>query len=325
VLLGILEGAGARLIGGGFETLPMTGYPGEPGAPIIEAVTSTHTVEGLGGSSGVGTAWGSLGPAGQGPGVSGTLECTSCHNPHGSKNYRILRDLDNGYPYGAANAYKHRWVPENPYLKDWQDYQVLPTDNLVGGPDQYATGDNGNYTSGMSFFCSTCHTEYLTPSGHNTGPDGKPYPGTAERGSPNYNAGDGKGAVPRFRHAIVRSYSEPKPLRFAALASLSVDNDGDTAWDPPEPCVDVDFDGCEAGEFTDWDGDTVWDSGDKFDETTAVSLTTRTGFTCLSCHFAHGSAAEAEGDAANVAPTNDSALLYYDNRGVCRQCHQTNK
>jgi predicted CXXCH cytochrome family protein len=281
----VIAGSLPRLNSGGFETMPMTGYPGEPGAPIVEVVTSTHTVEGLGDSSGLGTAWGSLGPGGQGPGVQGTLECTSCHNPHGSTNYRILRDSDNGYPYDDPAA--HRWVPNDPYLKDWQNNQVLATDNLQGGTNPYSTNDKGNYTSGMNFFCATCHTEYLQPS-----QDAGVYNPSAP-----YNADDGKGAVPRFRHAVVQSYDEPRPLRFAAMASLSVDNDGDGYWDP----------------------------GDVFDETTAVPLTTREGFTCLTCHFAHGTAAQYEGYAANVPPTNDSALLYYDNRGVCRACHMTTK
>src|SRR3990170_2108559 len=79
---GVRRGDSAALNGGGFEQFKS------------EATTSTHTVEGLGGSTGEGTAWG-----GASSGVTGTLECTSCHNPHGSTNYRILRDSKNGYPY----------------------------------------------------------------------------------------------------------------------------------------------------------------------------------------------------------------------------------
>lgn len=43
---------------------------------------------------------------------------------------------------------------------------------------------------------------------------------------------------------------------------------------------------------------------------------------CLSCHFAHGTNVSTSGLAANVAPTNDSALLRLDNRGVCEECHK---
>ncbi len=43
---------------------------------------------------------------------------------------------------------------------------------------------------------------------------------------------------------------------------------------------------------------------------------------CLSCHFAHGSNVTTSGRAANIAPTNDSALLRLDNCGVCEDCHK---
>lgn len=52
---------------------------------------------------------------------------------------------------------------------------------------------------------------------------------------------------------------------------------------------------------------------------------TYTAFGCLTCHYTHGTNAEATGDAAGVSPSNDSALLFYDNRGVCVSCHQRDK
>jgi len=112
-------GDSAPLNGGGFELAN------------AKAVTSSHTVEGLGGSSGLGTAWGG---ASSGQGVSGTLECVSCHNPHGTTNYRILRDSANGYPSGPANAALHKWVPSDPNLLNWVDTQVVATVHRVGLP-----------------------------------------------------------------------------------------------------------------------------------------------------------------------------------------------
>jgi predicted CXXCH cytochrome family protein len=308
VFAGVLEGTGKRLNGGGFETMPMLGYPGDAAGTVVEAVTSTHTVEGLGDSDGVGTAWGSLGPGGEGPGVSGTLECSSCHNPHGSTNYRILTDADNGH--GAPTS----WLGDT-YLGEWQNEQVLETDNLIaaGGIDKYATGNYANYTEGMDFFCTNCHTEYLVPSSH-----AGEYPGQASVGSDPYDAGDGNGAVARYRHAVVRSASGSADglLRRAAYDRSATDGD--------------------AISWTDTDADGYWDPGEPLDETPSVNETTRSGFTCLTCHFAHGSAASMKGWAdttgetpdvatGGVAPTNDSALLYYDNRGVCRVCHQSTK
>lgn len=110
VVDGVRTGDSAPLNGGGFEWANG------------ELVQSTHTVEGLAGSDGEGTAWGG---ASSGAGVQGTLACTSCHNPHGSTNYRILRDSKNGYPYN--NPLAHRWVPNDPDLLDWVDNQVLAT------------------------------------------------------------------------------------------------------------------------------------------------------------------------------------------------------
>lgn len=281
VLNGTRTGDGARLNGGGFETLGGI------------AVTSTHGVEGLGGGTGVGTAWGSQDGVGDGGvGVTGTLECTSCHNPHGSTNYRILKDTNNGYPYGPAGYATHRWVSNDPDLLNWVDNQVLATkdDNYdyaftVAG-DCVGTKCRQTFTSGitaepmdttlgMNAFCATCHKSYLTKGGSGGYPstDGSRYvyPGTQD-------AQDGHGNVERYRHAVMRSYGgTPKqPLRFAARGN-----------DPNAETLTYD------------------------------------GFGCLTCHNAHGTNAAATGFASGVAPTNDSALLFYDNRGVCISCHQT--
>jgi predicted CXXCH cytochrome family protein len=312
-----------RLNGGGFETMPMLGYPGDTGGSPVEEVTSTHTVEGLGDSDGVGTAWGSLGASGEGPGVSGTLECSSCHNPHGSTNYRILKDTDSGHGAppgwwnggedGSTDAATCSDTIDNGsadgadladasgdcqwrYLKSWQNSQVLATGNLIaaGGVDKYATGNYANYTEGMNAFCASCHTEYLTASG------------SAGTASAAYDAGDGNDAVPRFRHAVMRSASGSADgvLRRAAFDRKTDDGD--------------------ALSWTDTDLDGAWDPGEALNETPSVNETARSGFTCLTCHFAHGSAAKATGY-ADDGITADSALLYYDNRGVCRVCHQSTK
>ncbi len=213
-----------------------------------------------------------------------------------------LRDSKNGYPYQGRPGWpqKHRWVPDNPELLDWADNQVLATKD---DGYNYAAGDNAYYTSGlsvsgstttlnqieiapgagiyvyagMSSFCATCHKQYLTKSGSaghpSTDAEYYYYPGTQD-------AQDGEGDIARYRHAVARRYTTPKPLRFA---SVSVDG--------ADPVTSPDY----------------------------------TGFQCLSCHFAHGTNAEASGFAQGIPPTNDSALLYLDNRGVCATCHQQDK
>jgi hypothetical protein len=164
---------------------------------------------------------------------------------------------------------------------------VLPTAGEGNADDcNYGAGDRANYTAGMRDYCASCHSEYLTP-GEGAG-DYQP--------SGPYDAGDGRGIEPRFRHAQVVEYGGvlARPMRLAAPAVLG-DEDGDGYWDPGEAWVQDPEEGA------------------------------RTAVVCTTCHFAHGTAATATGYAADVPPTNDSALLYYDGRGVCLACHQYGK
>ena len=291
---------GARLNGGGFASVGAS------------AVTSTHTVRGLGGGGGQGTAWGG---ASSGPGVPGVLTCTSCHNPHGSSNYRILRDFSGGSAEQEPAA--GRWVANDPDLLDWVDNQVLATvdDNhnystygiepILGGIGAYYTTGivfDGTTTTvdpakGMSAFCSTCHKSYLTTSGSAGHPSTDSafytYPGTQD-------PQDGSGDIPRFRHALGWVWRHQVQFSSGDQACLGCHY----SYGPmEEPDISVRFAASSApGE----------------DPVTSPHYD---AVTCLTCHFAHGSAAVADGYAASVAPSGDSALLYRDNRGVCQTCH----
>jgi hypothetical protein len=266
VLRGRSTKTGARLDGGGFLFVPDSDG-------VLRPTTSRHEVAGLpleGGaiSDGFGTAWGSLGPSGNGPGVSGVLTCTSCHDPHGSTNYRLLRD---------AAGMADRWLTGEPYLGAWQSYQVLAASSDADDCS-YASGDRANYTAGMRDYCTTCHTEYLAPV----------HAAVGYQPSGSYDAGDGEGAVPRFRHAQVFEYEGvlSQPLRLVAPLTLD-------------------------------------DLGENGSQDSAQ--TQRTSVVCTTCHFAHGTAATVTGYAEDAPPTGDSALLYYDGRGVCLACHQLGK
>jgi len=59
--------------------------------------------------------------------------------------------------------------------------------------------------------------------------------------------------------------------------------------------------------------------------TTGAAPAVYDAFGCLTCHFSHGSSSAATGYAATAGPAQDSALLFYDNRGVCISCHQKDK
>ncbi len=86
---------GAALLGGGFVS-----YKGKP-------VTSAHN------SMGKATAaWGNAGIRGKTSVLATSLTCTSCHDPHGSNNYRMLKETINGHKVsveqvdeGAAKDY----------------------------------------------------------------------------------------------------------------------------------------------------------------------------------------------------------------------------
>ena len=69
-----------------------------PALAVGAPTTSTHQIDGLT----AGTAWGN-GPSGT-LGKSLTLECGSCHDPHGNGNFRILRPIPNGADTTAVAA-----------------------------------------------------------------------------------------------------------------------------------------------------------------------------------------------------------------------------
>ena len=199
------------LRGGGFEYALIDGanafktmgtVPGAHGLPVASeavpvlaagvAVTSKHAIDGVA----QGTMWGNgaISADVAMPGKTGvTLECGSCHDPHGNGNYRILRPVPNDagtaavitsavgvtpVTYGAGVVPVN--IPDVPrYLADGvtkiskvyttTDYwsvnnRQVPT--TTGGALAVAgDGTTDGFITNVAAWCTTCHTRYYAPSG----------------------------------------------------------------------------------------------------------------------------------------------------------------
>ncbi len=331
---GIYEGTsygqqGAVLNGGGFDSLDQS------------STTSTHMFKGSswgaygGGYFGTGNTFAANSSnAGQGANayMTGTgnaikMDCTTCHDPHGSPNYRILKAAVNGNavgeytptanpsdpdPNGFVSSVETGW-PTNgfrlhqPYPNYKPNYTTpmyakgydMPSATLANG----ATGLNVD--KGMSGWCSGCHSTYLGPVTTFTKTNSLGVDTTYTSLAATYNAGDGEGLAVRHKHPI---NVELDSYQGADKTSMNITDPG-LPLDHP-----ISERGNPSNSSSDW-------------------------LECLTCHRAHGTAAAMTGYASNngaasVVDTDGvarnafvaqnavpSALLRYDNRGVCERCH----
>ena len=217
VVSGVVMNTSKALRGGGFEKAligsalatkdtgavdPATGRiaTSNQTVPVLAAgvtTTSKHLIDGVT----AGTAYGN-GTDASGAGKSLTLECGSCHDPHGNGNYRVLRPIpvDSGYashqikaaiPAVVDNpatplvdetaaavpavmspaagikipdATSYKYDTANYWLSGDSLVPVDPTATLTGTPK---TGDLAadGYINNIANWCTTCHTRYLAVSG----------------------------------------------------------------------------------------------------------------------------------------------------------------
>jgi predicted CXXCH cytochrome family protein len=337
VQTGIYEGTlygtqNGNLNGGGFEEFGGT------------AVTSTHMYKG--------SSWGAYGGgyfgsgetfdpgntnAGQGPNayMNGTgnaikMDCTSCHDPHGSPNYRILKTMVNGNtvgqygpglgsggaadpdPNGYVSSVETGW-PVNgfrlhtaypAYSPDYTTARYAKGYNMTAVSTATPAADL-NTGKGMSGWCEGCHTTYLGPIETFTKTNQAGIESTYASVATTYNAGDGGGLALRHKH----------PINVEMDAYQGPDKSSMIITDTTLPLAHaINERGTQTNQGSDW-------------------------IECLTCHRAHGTAANMTGWASNagaasimdvdgIARNNfvamgavPSALLRYDNRGVCERCH----
>jgi hypothetical protein len=291
---------GATLNGGGFS------FVGTSTAPA----SSTH------GMDADGIMWG-FGASAEGAGSTlVNFTCTSCHDVHGSSNYRLLKDSLNGQAVGGylPDGTPQPWVisAEEGYpAGGWLKHEPGAAQMALYRPNytepEYAFQPPVVSTQrSMSGWCAGCHQQYIVREspydyGQYEANDSDPH-------STNTPPGE---AFNRHRHPVNITLAAGRGEDRSLMEEVQLDDGLPLEARPGSPLARGD-----------------WDYQDYM--------------SCLTCHRAHGSAAAMSGwaeatieqntitgiwgpvlapGAGGVEPTMDSALLRYDNRGVCERCH----
>lgn len=289
----------ATLNAGGFESV----------GPSTGTMTSNHTMNSAAAAS---PMWGAGNSAVSVDAQVSGFTCTNCHDPHGSSNFRLLKDQVNGESVGG---YLADGTP-TPFVLSAEI--TYPQSGWYKGPAGKTQMDayRPNYTTptyrqgvagkNMSVWCAACHTEYNVKS---SAYDYAQYEQDTDSATQ-------VGSKTRYRHAVNVSLlaGRDPQLTFANEVELN-------SALPLEQRYQKDPSVVNAKDFDDFIG-------------------------CLTCHVAHGTDATMNGwanseltyDAARtvawvpqlrttaspnqgVNPNFSSSLLRTDNRGVCERCH----
>lgn len=278
------------------------------------------------------------------PGYVMPINCNTCHNPHGSSNYRNLRTTINGMPttvkavaYGPAFSQKTA-----------SGYEVV------------------SYESGWEQFCGTCHFEYQTYHSvttitgeenwrHRTGvpltgggTDGRwqvRYDGNGlyttlpTLGTPtganitSYDietGGNLSGATYNYIITGVNSVGESAYGNIFQVPSVPAGSKVSLEWQRIENAykyriyrapgagnpISMDISQFKfLAEVPDYPNRFTDNLASPTDSSKSPPTVTNAKLTCITCHYVHGSPAIAENG-------EETRLRRYNNDGICQDCHK---
>jgi predicted CXXCH cytochrome family protein len=337
---------GASLFGGGFvNALMATKWSGQTSAntafnAVSAPVTSHHD---LGAS---GTVWGS-GANNSTPGTY-TMECTSCHDPHGNSGYANpsasvpvpspLPPMPNPVPRTATYRLL-RWQPQGsagfsaPTTSvNWSGGVfpsatgiITPTNTGWRVPDNFAANGTEWYTLGttnafaVGDYNAGNSNDAYNPPGHNYRPAAINTAFFCAQCHDRY-----------FNNSRLRNNTDVSAYCNGGNPATVLAPTGPTDISTIDPVYCVPAPSGSAWVWGDnrpsGDDDYMYRhaSGDvriSMDGMTAAGAATSVSRSCMACHVAHGTSAASTALASGATLSGDSALLRMDNRSICLRCH----
>ncbi len=275
--------------------------PRIPVAANPEPVTSAHIALSGVGFTNTETAWGNGAVnTGAGPAFTGGLSCTSCHNPHGNGNYRILVSIPTDATDTAASNLTNL------------SGSALTAVNVADDATNSGTGaQTRNYTviqvapGAATTNGAAASSGYLLTAAS---------VGALADGSGNYGPLSGDYLHKYAQYNVTSGNDAPNGQPSTFYSQM-------TAW--CEQCHTRYDANHQTGTFS---GDNLY----AYKHTSNQSSRN-----CLTCHVAHGSNAVMNADTSlgttfsanlkqpdgSIGHVGDSRLLKVDNRGTCLLCH----
>jgi predicted CXXCH cytochrome family protein len=255
--------------------------------------TSSHNINNV-----AGIAYGG-GAVNSGLGTTMTLQCGSCHDPHGNGNYRILRPI----PVDSTGKTPFELNP----------YTVSSTTGLVTAAATMSTAAGIKIPDASAKVYTTAN--YWLAGDSNVAQDTSLTAQVPLLGAPNA-AGKNPGSLADLpgdgyiqNIAAWCTTCHTRYLAGSGSHSKALDNSVGVVGALPTAA-------------------TATDATFMYRHRSNVNYKTG-GANCITCHVAHGTNAQATGNSSGgllqsgqaVLGTQDSRLLRVDNRGICIMCH----